>query len=210
MKRVKNKILSLVIVLCLLLSVNSAYANELDNDTIVIGDETYTVVVYENDFTRSVALYDEENNLIEMYSLQKEEQKIVNLITNEVVGYGILQNPNSRAGAIDDEGYYHGGKYLYGFDNISSQAGFVASLISVGVPLGLASEIASSAGIAGLFISAQAVIDYYFDIMIDEWWKTDSLYQYCKRVVNVYLGAYADNNHVGGPWEWLRKTSIHA
>ena len=212
MKKQMSRILSLVIALCLLVSINAAYAGEFDSETITVNGERYIVVIHENDSSRIVSMYDGENNLIEKYSFLKNENEIVNLLTDDVVGYGVLQNSNAREAIIDDEGYYYGGWYLYGIDNISTQTGFIAALLSVGTTIGVATEIATSAGIAGLFIGGQSVIDYYFDIKIDEWWKTDTLYQYCKRIVNVYKGRYVENginDHVGGPSEWVRKTSIN-
>jgi len=209
MKKQMRRILSLVIVLCLLVSANVVYAGEFDSETITINGESYTVVVQENDFSRIVSMYDSENNLVEKYSFQKNENKIVNLLSGDSVQGEKTNNNRLRSMAADD-GYYYYGTYTYPFGAIASVASLIAALLASGFPIAVASEIAAAAGNASLITGAVGVSGMALEVIVDEYGKVDSLYQYSKRIANAYEKISGNNRHIAGPSEWLRKTSINS
>ena len=86
----------------------------------------------------------------------------------------------------------------------------VSGLLAIGIPFGIATEIAATVKVVGLISAPTGALGVVIEVVIDEFGKVDSQYQYCKRIVNTYDKISENDYHIDGPREWIRKTSIDA
>lgn len=209
MKRCKYRILAIVMIICML-ATTVVYADSYETETVIIDGVTYTVVMQETANCNTVSMYDNNNVLTDKYCYMKDEHKLVNVLTGEIIYAEESDSTQTKNRSADADGYYYYGTYSYPFGQINGVATLVSGLLAIGIPFGIATEIAATVKVVGLISAPTGALGVVIEVVIDEFGKVDSQYQYCKRIVNTYDKISENDYHIDGPREWIRKTSIDA
>ena len=182
MKRIKNS-LTFLLVICLLMGTSAIYGADMSNVEVCnvnLDDENYKIESVITPLYKEVWIFDESDILVAHSKFDFMTNTLYDLYNGNVYFPHSSQVRGLRYGEYEDpdgEGYIYQGEYVYPLGQVSSMPAFISLLVGNGWDVGKAAA------------AAKAVYDFstsYFEISGTQWYKTDEVYDYSKRIETVY------------------------
>ncbi|WP_312648918.1 hypothetical protein [Aminipila sp.] len=211
MKKRKYIMISFTLILCLLFSTAITFAgNRSQNnqviqtsaDSFIANGEEYTIEKQECKTLTETKMYDSQNNLVGHMKYDKINGKLFDLLENKEISSKNIEKSNKRlTRKIDSEGYSYQGSYQIDLGYVAGTASLILTLTSGGIALGQAIAIAGAVttyGASFIYIKGEL------------WTKTDTQFNYVKKIENVYETVSEKNHKLGGPFTYRQKKAVDA
>lgn len=211
----KIRVISIILILCLLLSTTTAFAATPETlHIITINGENYTIAISENASERIVRTYNSDGLLVEQMQYDKESGILYDILKDIEYEALFLPSLNSRNSTPDSEGYYFIGDYVLDLADVYKLITVVTVFVTYGVPVVTANNFKEEL-VRQLTLHLEDVLfdqlvygpdDYIeeYGITIEVrgqlWMKEDSNYDYSKKIDEFYgLAYHFADIRIGGP-----------
>jgi len=208
--RKTNRIITIVLVACLIFSTTSTaiFASDVNNNyqanqnskySFISNDEEYTIEKQDYKTITETKMYDSQGKLVGHMKYNKVTDEMLDLLNNKAITVKITQSMQSKAVQKDSEGYYYQGSYTVNLGYVAGAAALILTLVTRGYTSSWAQSVAGAVttfGASFIYIKGQL------------WMKTDGTYDYVKKIEKVYEEISGNNHKIAGPFTMYQKKAV--